>query len=104
MTEHDAGDIAQLRRLTRELLDSATAGDWDTAIAIEVDRRPLLSRVFAAGTSDTQDEYRILLNEILSVDREIMRLTQLRRDEVAGVLRQVAQGRSGCQAYESNSR
>ncbi|MBI5040582.1 MAG: flagellar protein FliT [Gammaproteobacteria bacterium] len=104
MAEHDADDVLQLRKLTRELLSSANAGDWDAAIALEVDRRPLVSRVFATGMPNTQAEYQILLNEILSADQEIMRLTQLRRDDVAGVLRQVVQGRSACHVYESNSR
>ena len=94
--------IEQLRRLTQEILDCARKGDWDNAILIEVDRRPLLQAVFGVGTPDIG--LKPLLQEILAADREVMTLTQLRHDELAGSVRQVGRGRTALRAYEVNSR
>lgn len=105
MAEKDMTDADQLRALTQDLLVKANAGDWDAVIAIEAKRRPLLSRVFATmAAPDTSTQYQTLINEILSADREITHLAQQRRDELAGLLRQVELGRSARQAYEGNSR
>lgn len=105
MTEQGASYAMQLRALTQNLLAKANAGDWDAVIAIESDRRPLLSCVFGASVPpDIHPQYQMLINEILSADREIMHLAQQRRDELVGLLRQVGLGRTACHVYEGNSR
>ena len=104
MSQAESGVQAtdQLRRLTQEILDCARKGDWDNAIKIEADRRPLLQVVFAATTPDPK--LKPLLEEILAVDQEIVTLTQHRHDELAGQVRQVGRGRTALRAYERNSR
>lgn len=87
------------------MLAKANAGDWDAVVAIESDRRPLLPQVFGATvTPAAHAQYQTLIIEILSADQQIIRMAQQRRDELAGLLRQVGQGRAACQAYEGNSR
>lgn len=95
-------DVTRLRALTQELLGCAQCGDWDAAVAIETERRPLLYSVFGAVTPGTHVQHQALLNEILSADREIMQLAQQRRDELGGHLRQVGHGRSALKAYDDN--
>lgn len=95
-------DIERLRGLTRELLKCAESGDWDGAVAIETERRPLLYSVFSEVAPGTHLQRQALLNEILVADREIMQLAQRHREELGGLLRQVGQGRSALKAYGDN--
>lgn len=105
LSDRGPNDAAQLRALTRELLLKAKAGDWDTVVALESERRPLLYRLFGAAVAPAeQPHYRALIGEILSTDRELTQLAQQRREELAGALRKIGAGRSGCQAYVANSR
>ena len=100
----ESDQIDRLKSLTQELLRSARAADWDATTQLEAERRPLLYQIFGAVTPGQHIRYRALLQEILSVDREVMRLAQHRRDELAGLLHQVGHGRSALKAYESNTR
>ncbi len=95
--------IDLVKSLTRELLISARAGEWDKTTLLETERRPLLYQVFGAVGQGQHVQHRALLQEILSADREIMQLAQQRRDELAGLLHQVGHGRTALKAYESNS-
>ena len=97
-------DISRLRDLTEELLSQARSGDWDAAVIVENERRPLLYKVFGEVAPGTHVQHRALLNEILTVDREIMQLAQQRRDELGGMLRQVGNGRAALKAYDDNRR
>lgn len=97
-------EIYRLRTLTQDLLDRALSGDWDAAVDIETERRPLLYAVFGEVAPGTHVQHRALLNEILTADREIMQLAQQRRDELGSVLRQVGHGRSALKAYDDNRR
>jgi hypothetical protein len=100
----ESDQIDRLRSLTQDLLHAARAGEWDTTTQLEAERRPLLYQVFGAVTPGQHIRYRALLQDILSVDREVMLLAQCRRDELAGLLHQVGHGRSALKAYESNTR
>lgn len=104
MTAVESEQIDMLMSLTQDLLRSARAADWDATTQLEADRRPLLYQIFGAVTPGKHIRYRSLLQEILSVDREIMQLAQQRRDELAGLLHQVGHGRTALKAYESNTR
>lgn len=97
-----ASDITRLRDLTRDLLERAQSGDWDAAVDIETERRPLLYAVFGDVAPGTHVRHRDLLDEILSADREIMQLARQRRDELGGLLRQVGQGRTALKAYDDH--
>lgn len=96
--------IIRLRGLTEDLLDRAQSGDWDTVVAIEAERRPLLYSVFGAVAPGQHVQHQALLNEILTANREIMRLAQSRRDELGGQLRQLGKGRNALKAYGDNRR
>lgn len=104
MTAIESDQIDMLMSLTQDLLRSARAADWDETTQLEAARRPLLYQIFGAVKPGKHIRYRALLQEILSVDREIMLLAQQRRDELAGLLHQVGHGRTALKAYESNTR
>lgn len=104
MTTVESGQIDMLMSLSHNLLHCARAGDWDATTQLEAERRPLLYQIFGAVTRGKHIRYHTLLQDILSVDREIMQLAQQRRDELAGLLHQVGQGRTALKAYESNTR
>ncbi|MFN2308630.1 MAG: flagellar protein FliT [Gammaproteobacteria bacterium] len=97
-------DIARLRALTQALLGSAESGDWDAVARVEGERRGLLYAVFGTDGSGAQAGRQALLNEILSADRQIVRLAQQHRDELGGLLRQVGHGRTVLKAYDDNRR
>lgn len=103
MSHRDSADVERLRSLTQQLLACATAADWDCAMAIEADRRPLLYQVFGDVPLGSHSRYRALLQEILAVDQEIIHLAKQRHGELSGLLRQLGQGRSACRVYESNT-
>lgn len=103
MSHCDHADVERLRSLTRQLLACAAAADWDSATAIEADRRPLLYRVFGGVSHGGHTRYRALLQEILVADQEIIHLAKQRHGELTGLLRQLGQGRSACRVYESNT-
>ena len=96
------GEVEHLQALTRALLAAAESGEWDTAAALEGERRPLLYRVFGEVAFGKHTQHLELLSTILSADREIMELAQQRHEELGGLLRQVGQGRTALRAYESN--
>lgn len=103
MSHCDHADVERLRSLTRQLLACAAAADWDSATAIEADRRPLLYRVFGGVSHGGHTRYRALLQEILVADQEIIHLAKQRHGELTGLLRQLGQGRSACRVYEGNT-
>lgn len=102
MSEQESERIAQLRALTRRLLDCARAEAWEEAADIETLRRPLLYDVFGQVPGGSHIHHRALLNEILEADREIIALAQQRRAELADLLRQTGQGRAALKAYGAN--
>jgi len=104
MAPVESDRVDRLRSLTQDLLNAARAGDWDATTQLEAERRPLLYQIFGAVMPGQHIRYRALLQDILSVDREVMQLAQCRRDELAGLLHQVGHGRSALKAYESNTR
>lgn len=104
MTDAARNQIDLLKSLTRELLISARAGEWDKTTLLETERRPLLYQVFDTVSTGQHVQHQALLQEILSADREIMQLAEHRRDELGSLLHQVGHGRIALKAYESNKR
>lgn len=104
MADAARNQIDLLKSLTRELLISARAGEWDKTTLLETERRPLLYQVFGMGSTGQHVQHQALLQEILSADREIMQLAEQRRDELGNLLQQVGHGRTALKAYESNRR
>lgn len=90
--------LAEALQVTQDMAALGDAGDWDAVVDIEPRRRILLEQAFADKVpADEQTVGRI--NEILSLDKELMRLGELARGQIAGELGQMQKGRKGTRAY-----
>jgi len=96
--------VEEIQRLTQSLSDHAHAGNWDDVAVIEAKRRPLLLNLFDSTSHLDVETSRALLQEVLSLDQQIMLLAQQQRDTLTQSLRQLGQGRTAIKAYDSNAR
>lgn len=68
----DLSPSEQLLALTREMLELATAGDWDQLTKLEQSRLPLFNQVFAQGIAGNVD----LAKEVLAMDEKTKKLAE----------------------------
>lgn len=95
--------LTQALAVTREMAALGDAGDWLAVVEIEPRRRALLEQAFdGQGAADEQTVARI--NEILSIDKELMRQGEEARSRIAGELGQMHKGRKGADAYRKLGR
>jgi len=100
----DPTEVAEmLRSMTSELLACARSGDWERAVILENERRPLLKTLFGCSTAPDV-EWKPLLEEVLAVDQEVIVLAKERHTALAGQIRQMGLGRSAVRAYDNHSR
>lgn len=93
--------LNQALQVTREMTTLGDAGEWVAVMEIEPRRRALLEQAFSSQSP--ADEQTIgCINEILALDKELMRLGEMVRGQLAGELGQMQKGRKGAQAYRSN--
>lgn len=94
-----------LLSLTRELLGSAQAGDWERVTILEGERRPFIHAIFPADVTVGDDSYRrAAIREILDADRQVMDLARQQRDRLQSQLRDLGHGRSALRAYGQNQK
>lgn len=92
--------LDSLLSLTRELLGCAQAGDWERAMALESERRPLIRAAFTTEKPAGCDaERQAVIREILDTDQMVMALARRQRDDLQAQLRELGQGRSALHAY-----
>ncbi|MFZ5620716.1 MAG: flagellar protein FliT [Pseudomonadota bacterium] len=97
--------LDSLLSLTRELLGSAEAGDWERVTILEGERRPLIHAIFPADAAVGDDSYRrAAIREILEADRQVMDLARQQRDRLQLQLRDLGHGRSALRAYGQNQK
>lgn len=63
--------------LTREVRDSAQAGDWPKVVELEAVRRPLIDEIFAQPAPEIDAAS---IREILGSDRELLALARSQRE------------------------
>lgn len=91
--------------VTRELLASAQAGDWERVVALEGSRRPLIHASFPSGVEVDHDPARqAAIQEILDADRVVMALAAEQRDCLRSQLRDLANGRTALRCYGQNQK
>lgn len=92
--------IDSLLSLTRELLGSAQAGDWDRVTELESERRSLIYAAFPADSAVAVDPDRqAVAREILDTDRQVMDLACQQREYLQLQLRDLKYGKSALRAY-----
>ncbi len=95
----------EILALCRLMLECAERGDWDAVTGHELERRERLERYFSAapasgGTAGLAEAIR----EIVTIDRRILALGQVRRNEIVASLRALENGRRGAAAYREGRR
>lgn len=77
-TPQSDSPLAQALVLTRTMLQTAQASDWDRLLELEAQREPLLRREHPAD-----EETRLQIGEILASDRQLQALLATARDAIA---------------------
>lgn len=87
----------QLLSLTRDMLTSAQASDWEKLVELEKSRLPLLDQVFAQGVAGNVE----LAREIISTDAETKRLAQAEMPVIQDELLKLKNSGKASAAYQS---
>ena len=94
--------IHSLHTAMRRMADAARENDWSKVDTLDHERRRLtssLQRGQSVGASERQQ-----IEEILSLNREVLALCEQARDEAGEQLRSLNSGKIGCAAYQANTR
>ena len=95
----------RLLRLSRAVLEHAENGDWEAVTDLERERHPLVSEFFSSECpAHERESRRNLIQTLLEIDRQIVRLVEARREEIAHQLQTITRGRGAMRAYALNSR
>ncbi|HHI93306.1 MAG TPA: flagellar protein FliT [Gammaproteobacteria bacterium] len=87
----------QLLTLTREMLLSAQAGDWEKLTKLEKARLPLFDQVFAHGITDNVE----LAREVLSIDEKTKSLAKAEMPAIQDELRKIKNSGKASMAYQT---
>lgn len=104
MPPQDDGQLQRIETLTHSLLVAARKGEWDQAIQLEAERRPLIEAYFSNLSTDEKAGLQSSIRKILDADREIMELGRERHQLLGESLRDLNKGRQAMDAYSSSSR
>lgn len=92
--------LEQALQLSRLMAQLGASGEWQQVIDLEAQRRVLLENAFrVAAQVDTATTQQI--QAILAVDKQLLGLGIVARDETAAELCQLQRGRKVKQAYDS---
>jgi hypothetical protein len=93
--------LQQGLEMTRRMLDLVKSEDWDAVVALGKERLALL-KDWNQDTNLIEAQTQIgILQEIQELDQEIETLARRGRDQAAGHLRLIHQGRKADKAYRS---
>lgn len=102
MVASKAGDLQQLIALSQTMLAKAQSELWDDVIALEVERRGLLSQFFSEPVHQSHAEAVASgIKTILVIDERLKELGALRRFDILQVLQEMDQGKKAVKAYTS---
>ena len=88
--------------MSRRMASLGDAGDWDSVIELEPERRTLLERAFATHVpADELVAERV--RAILDLDRRLVAQSIQARDRIAEALGQASKGRKAANAYQAAS-
>ncbi len=88
----------QLLNLTRAMLATATADDWNAFELLESQRRRMLEIVVETQTVE-ESHLATVIKEIQMIDQDITRLIIEQRNQAAEELRQLRRANVGSNAY-----
>lgn len=94
-----------LRDLTAGMRDAAAGGDWEEVARLDRERQAILAEMPKDAPALDDADSRALqedVRELVELDREVMGQAVALRDEAAGQVDTVQQGRKAQKAYEEN--
>lgn len=101
----DTEDFDRVVVLSREMLERARAGEWQSVIDLEGRRQALMSRFFCpAPPPDQLQRLADRIREVLDLDREVMELGRQGMQDLSHQLDQIGAGRKAVRAYAANER
>jgi hypothetical protein len=93
--------LEEVLQLSRRMLQAAQAGDWPALLEQERERRTTLDEIFTHSVSPQETPaMAAAIQELLHLDRQIARLGNEARRQVAGELKKLRQGRQVHIAYQ----
>jgi hypothetical protein len=97
-----AQDLQQLISLSRIMLEKAREESWDDVFALEAERSELIRLFFLEPVQQADaDAVAAGIQEIMTIDRDIMALGALKRLDLAQTLQTMDQGKKAVKAYTS---
>jgi len=87
----------QLLALTREMLLSAQAGDWEKLTGLEKSRLPLFDQVFSRGIAGNVE----LAREVLSIDEKTRSLAEAEMPVIQNELLKIKKTGKASAAYQA---
>ncbi len=97
--------VRELLDLTRTMLDLARAGDWALLAAKEDERQRLARDLFATPVPpEAAPVVADCVRQVLSLDQELLQLTEAGREEAAKALKESQKGQQAAAAYRRFSR
>ena len=93
-----------LLEMTRHMLQVAQAEDWQTLVSLEDSRKDLIAALFspqyaAVGAPELAE----VIREMLSIDQQIIALSEAGRQQAANGMRQLHQAHRAMHAYDDGS-
>ena len=89
--------------MTRHMLQVAQAEDWHTLVSLEDSRKGLIAALFspqyaAVGAPELAE----VIREMLSIDQQIIALSEAGRQQAANGMRQLQQAQRAMHAYDGS--
>ncbi|MCL7419403.1 MAG: flagellar protein FliT [Methylobacter sp.] len=93
--------LAEIIDFTDKMLGYANAGDWESVDALQRIRDGVITDLFSDSVIVEADFLAEQIRHILKVDKEIMALGWLYRNDLQEQLRKIQQGKSAVKAYSA---
>ncbi|HIP53273.1 MAG TPA: flagellar protein FliT [Chromatiales bacterium] len=104
MTTDRERQLREVLDISRRMQGLARAGSWEELIGLERERRSMIHSCFGPTVLPHPEAAAAVIEEIMTVDKEIVAHIAKARDEVAEMLAKVKHGRSASRAYNACER
>jgi hypothetical protein len=104
MQEERLEQIQAILELSRQMLELASAREWEVLAAVEPTRRQLLHKFFGvAATPQDTAPIAAFIQQVLAVDRQIVAWGDAYRLALMDRLNGIGRARLACHAYGENT-
>lgn len=98
--------LDEILELTNSMRFQAVGSDWDAVRESEVQRRGLISACFPLSDPASSEVERAVeqIKQIMELDRSIMAMAAIAREELGSEFGRLKQGRQAARAYQQAGR